>query len=227
MGRAPVARIPFDIVSFDLYGASEGLPVSNRGHTCIISVIDHFSGFTFAKALKNQGAYATNKALAKLFLKFGIPNKVISDNGSNFVSKVTKDLMSFLNIEKLVTSPYHPQANGKIENRHKIFSNVLSIYKKENRNDWDQFLPDLTNIINTAYSETTKDNPFYSLFGRDFRIPYDEIIQSPQYYNKTEDYKQECINRMRKTYKIVRQELENVNKPRAKKPTQSQGEHRF
>jgi hypothetical protein len=94
-GRFPVARFPFDIVSFDLYGTSGGLPVSNRGHTCILSVIDHFSGFTFAKALKNQGAYATSKALAKLFLKFGIPNKVISDNGSNFFFKSNKRLNEF------------------------------------------------------------------------------------------------------------------------------------
>jgi transposase InsO family protein len=160
MGRVPIARFPFDIVSFHLKGTIGGLPVSNRGHTCILLAIDHFSGFTFAKVLKNQGAYATSKALAKVFLKFGIPNKVISDNGSNFISKVIKDLMSFFNVEKLVTSPYHPQANGKIENRHKIFSNVLSIYKKDNRNDWDPFLPYLTNVINTVYSETTEKGLF-------------------------------------------------------------------
>ena len=132
----------------------------------MLSVIDHFTGFTFAKALKNQRAYTTTKALAKLFLNFGIPTTVLSDNGSNFVSKLTKDLISFLNINKLVTSPYHPQANGKIENRHKIFSNVLSIYTKDNRNDWDQFLPYLTNVINTAFSEVTKKTSFYLLFGR-------------------------------------------------------------
>ena len=95
IGRTPTARFPFDIVSFDLYGTSGGLPTSNKGHTCVLSVIDHFSGFTFAKLLKNQSAFATSKALAKMFLNFGIPYTVLSDNGPNFVSKVTKDLMSF------------------------------------------------------------------------------------------------------------------------------------
>ena len=68
IGRTPTARFPFDIVSFDLYGTSGGLPTSNKGHTCVLSIIDHFSGFTFAKPLKNQSAYATSKALAKYFL---------------------------------------------------------------------------------------------------------------------------------------------------------------
>ena len=70
IGRTPTARFPFDIVCFDLYGTSGGLPTSNKGHTCILSVIDHFSGFTFAKPLKNQGAYVTSIALAKIFLSF-------------------------------------------------------------------------------------------------------------------------------------------------------------
>ena len=63
-------------------------------------------------------------------------------------------------------------------------------------------------MINTAYSPVIRDNPFYILFGRDFRIPYNEIIESRQYYNESEDYKQEFINRMRKTYKLVKQEIE-------------------
>ena len=85
IGRTPTARFRFDIVSFDLYGTSGGLPMSNKGHTCVLSVIYHFSGFTFAKLLKNQSAYTTSTALAKIFLNFVIPNTVLSDNGPNFV----------------------------------------------------------------------------------------------------------------------------------------------
>jgi len=64
MGRTFVARFPFNNISIDPY-------VSNRGHTCVLLVISHFSGFTFSKALKNPGTYATSKALAKLFMDFG------------------------------------------------------------------------------------------------------------------------------------------------------------
>ena len=67
MGRTPKVRFPFDIVSFDLYGTIVGLPTSNKGHICVLSVISHFSGFMFAKLLKNQSAYTTSKALARTF----------------------------------------------------------------------------------------------------------------------------------------------------------------
>ena len=67
MGRTPKVRFPFDIVSCDLYGTSGGLPTFNKGHICVLSVIGHFSGFMFAKSLKNQSAYTTSKALARIF----------------------------------------------------------------------------------------------------------------------------------------------------------------
>ena len=92
---------------------SGGLPMSNEGHTCVLSVIDHFSGFALTKPLKNQSAYATSKVLAKIFLNFGIPNTVLSDNGPNFISKVIKDLMSFLQISKLVSIPLSPPCQWK------------------------------------------------------------------------------------------------------------------
>ena len=116
---------------------------------------------------------------------------MLSDNGADFISKVTKDSMTFLQIIKLVTTQYHRQANGKSENRHKLFSNILGFYTKDNRRDWHETLLYLTNVINTAFFLIIRDNPFYISFGRDFRIPYDEIIESRQYYNDSEDYKQD------------------------------------
>ena len=229
IGRTPTARFPFDIVSFDLYGTSRRIThVQQRTYLRTFSNRSFF-WFHISKPLKTKSAYATSKALAKIFLNFGVPNTVLSDNGPNFVSKVTKDLMSFLQINKLVTTPYHPQANGKIENRHKLFSNILGIYTKgDDRRDWHETLPYLTNVINTAFSPVIRDNPFYILFGRDFRIPYNEIKESRQYYNDSEDYKQEFINRMRKTYKLVKQEIEKSKiKQEAKNIQNVKGELNF
>jgi len=80
-----MAKFPFDIISFDLYG---GLPISNNGHVCVLSVVGHFSGFTFAKALKDQSASTTSKALAKVFFNYGILNAVSSGNGQILFRKL-------------------------------------------------------------------------------------------------------------------------------------------
>ena len=55
--------------------------------------------------------------------------------------KINHDLMSFLHINKLVTTPYRLQASGKIENQHNLFSIILGIYEKDKRRDWHVTLP--------------------------------------------------------------------------------------
>ena len=111
----------------------------------------------------------------------------------------------------------------KIEKRHKLFSNILGTYTKDNRREWHVTLPFLTNVINTAFSPVIRYNPFYKVFGQDFRIPYDEFIESKQYYNDSVDYKQEFINRMRKTYKLVKKNRKIKNKTRSQKHPKYQG----
>ena len=47
--------------------------------------------------------------------------RIISYNGSQFISKDFRELTSLLEIEHTLTSPAHPQSNGKLERFHKTF----------------------------------------------------------------------------------------------------------
>ena len=108
------------------------------------------------------------------------------------------------------------------------YSLIFWVFTQNIIRDWHETLPYLTNVINTAYSLVIRDNPFYILFGWDFQIPYNEIIESRQYYNDSEDYKQKFINRMRKTHKLVKQEIEkSKRKQEAKNIKNVKGELDF
>jgi transposase InsO family protein len=45
--------------------------------------------------------------------------RLISDNGSQFISKDFKELMAYLELEHTFTSANHPQSNGKLERFHR------------------------------------------------------------------------------------------------------------
>jgi len=45
--------------------------------------------------------------------------RIISDNGSQFISKDYRELTKWLDIEHTFTSPAHPQSNGKLERFHR------------------------------------------------------------------------------------------------------------
>ncbi len=61
----------------------------------------------------------TAKETADNFLKIirdlGVPHLILTDQGTNFLSKVLKDVCEHLGIAQLKTSPYHPQSNGQLE----------------------------------------------------------------------------------------------------------------
>ena len=45
----------------------------------------------------------------QLFMKFGIPKVITTDQGSEFNNKLDSELMTLLNVDHRLTTPYHPQ----------------------------------------------------------------------------------------------------------------------
>ena len=47
----------------------------------------------------------------KFFVHFGLPEKILSNQGQNFKSSLITELCELSKIKKLCTSPYRPQMN--------------------------------------------------------------------------------------------------------------------
>ena len=55
-----------------------------------------------------------------IFVHFRIPKEIVIDGGPQFTSNLIKKLVEKYGIHHKVTSPYHPQANGKVESINKV-----------------------------------------------------------------------------------------------------------
>ena len=69
----------------------------------------------------------------------GIPQELLSDQGSVFIGQVNKELCRLLNIDKLRTTAYHPQTNGILERWHSCLKGMLRKLG-ENQEDWARLL---------------------------------------------------------------------------------------
>jgi hypothetical protein len=95
------------------------------GHQSFFIVIDAYSKYPFAKIMANTNAEHTIKAPEEVFLLFGHPTSIISDNGPQFRSELFEKFLSDKNIIHLTISPYSPSSNGAAENFVKSLKSAI------------------------------------------------------------------------------------------------------
>ena len=103
----PFKKIPIDIVG--------ELPRSTSGYKYIHTIVDYATRYPEAIPLRTTSSKAIADALIHYFPKVGITDEIVSDQGSNFMSKLMAQLYEQLGINKIKTSIYRPQASGQVE----------------------------------------------------------------------------------------------------------------
>ena len=102
----------------------------------VLIVTDHFTRYAQAYPSKTQTALATAKLLWNNFIiHYGFPNKIISDQGCNFESELLANLCEVAGVQKLRTTPYHPQTNGQCERFNSTLLNMLGTLTPEQKKD--------------------------------------------------------------------------------------------
>ena len=91
--------------------------LARRSRTRNIFVIsDLFTKYAVTVALKDMtAATVANAIIDEWIMKFGAPDVIHTDQGSNFNSELMQDVCRSLMIEKTRTTPCHPQGNGQVE----------------------------------------------------------------------------------------------------------------
>ena len=99
--------------------------------------------------------------------------KIITDQGRNFDSELIEHLCQLAGVQKLQTSPYQPQTNGKCERFNGTLLNMLGTLTPEQKKDWKSHVPALLHAYNCTRNAATGFRPYFLLFGREPRLPVD------------------------------------------------------
>ena len=118
----PIMKEPFERIALDIVGP---LPHSRRGNQYILVVCDYATRYPEAMPLRSIDAGTVAEHLIQLFARVGIPREILSDQGTNFMSQLLKELYNLLRIHQIRTSPYHPQTDGLVERFNKTLKSLL------------------------------------------------------------------------------------------------------
>ena len=82
----------------------------------ILVITDHFTWYVQAIVTSSQTVKCTAQNLwDKFIVHYGLPEKILTDQGHNFESDLLKALCEIAQVKKIRTSGYHPQTNGQCE----------------------------------------------------------------------------------------------------------------
>src|SRR6266542_6843700 len=123
------AKAPFQRIGIDIVGL---LTITRRGNHYIVMVIDYFTKWSIAKALKEATAKAISKFIyQKIICEHRCPEVLQSDQETHFVNRVIEDLMKKFRIKHRLSSPYHPQTNGLVERFNQTLCEKLAKLSEE------------------------------------------------------------------------------------------------
>ncbi|EYC07815.1 hypothetical protein Y032_0068g142 [Ancylostoma ceylanicum] len=133
-------------------------------------VVDAFSKWPEMIEMSNISASKTMKALKSLFARYGLPQTIVSDNGTKFTSEQFKAMCDEGGIVHIKTAPYRPQSNGLAERFVDTLKRGIKKLKGEERPSEETLNVVLQAYRTTPNSSLNERTPAEVLLGRKLRI---------------------------------------------------------
>lgn len=163
MGKMSESERPFQKFYIDLIGP---FPGSKKGNIGICIVLDHFSKFTFLKPLRKFCSRNIIQFLKDdIFHCFGVPETIVSDNGSQFKCKEFNDFLHLYGVQHTYTAVHSPQANAS-ERVNRCINEALRSYIRKDQREWDIYISCVNGSLRNSIHQSIGESPYYIVFGQ-------------------------------------------------------------
>ena len=163
------ATTPWQRIHIDYAG-----PFQN---SMFLVVVDAHSRWPEVVPVSSTTSSSTIEVLRDLFARFGIPEQIVSDNGTQFVSEEFQAFVRSNGIRHLTSAPYHPATNGLAERAVQTFKQALRSMHQSPKPVKEKLAKFLIAYRNTPHS-TTGVSPAQLLLGRPLRTRLDLVKPS-------------------------------------------------
>lgn len=136
-----------------------------------------------------------------MFLTFGYPEILTSDNHKSFSGDLLKNICKYLKIHKVFTSPYTPKSNT-VERFH----NMLRAFVNDHPTQWETKLPFVISSYNASMNTATQKSPYELVFGKSMPLPLSVTGSGVSSYNY-DDYAHDLRENLKYSWQLAREKL--------------------
>ena len=203
-----------DIVAIDHCGPYK--QSIDNSYRYITTYYDRFSGYTVSVPASNIGAFTTAvNFVIHWVCKYGIPNKILTDIGGDFRSRIFNHLCKLLHTSHKFTTAYNPSTNGAVERFNRTLKSMMrciAVDKNLNlgqEDHWHYYISYINAIHNNRISRRTGLAPAQIFLGRNMKMPIDFMLEDGLIFQKEEEvmYKNYIANMIRINKMAARQNL--------------------
>ena len=206
-----------------LYSPQQGYPMqrlcidyvgplcpSTRGNIYILTILDSFSRWIEAFAVKRATAKTTLDILTKeIFPRYGYPESIHSDRGTHFTAAIVDDVCKALSIQLSHTVSYNPKAN-RVERAHRTLGKMLKALTGGEQHRWEEYLPQALYAMRSAVNRSTGFAPYALMYGKDPPSELDLVFASPpvpEQFDNADAYASALKTRIQRAHAWARENI--------------------
>ena len=145
---------------------------TSEGNNFIFVIVDAFSHYvTIMCAPQNNAHYAVTALFEHWFMKFGLPEEIRSNNGSEYINTELTHLCNYFEIKFKPSTTYAPWTNGLVEGTNRIIGQFIRTLLNEKYQNWSRKAKFFPYAYNTQYQTRLGMSPYEVVFNQKPRKP--------------------------------------------------------
>lgn len=174
------------------------------GYTHLLVAVDKFTKWIEVRPLANIRSEQAILFFTDIIHRFGVPNSIITDNGTQFTGKKFLNWCDEHHVHVDWASVAHPESNGQVERANGMLLQgikplIFDRLEKFGR-QWLEELPKVLWSLRTTRSRATGFTPFYMVYGSEAILPTNIEYGAPRVkaYNgqEVEIYLKDAMDRL-------------------------------
>jgi len=170
---------------------------SSGHHRWILVATDYFTKWIEAVPTRKADHNVAMKFLIEnIFIKFGCPHKLLTDNATTFRENDLVEMYDSMGIKLVHSTSYYPQGNGLAESSNKSLIRIIKKMLEDNKKNWDSKLKYALCADRVTIKKSIENSPFKLVYGTEVVFPIQPTLLLEKSLQEKQDEEEDMGKRI-------------------------------